>query len=149
MIDLARALLVIRNFSLLVFAVGLSCVCVGCGVSSETLAPVSGLVRLDGVGLSNAKVVFEPPAARPSVGFTDAKGKFELEYAPGRPGALIGRHRVRITLDNAEPGLNEEGSETRVKLKVPAIYNKESELEKDVEAGVNVFTFDLKSEAMR
>ena len=149
MLNFENMVPVLRRILIPAFSLMLTFGLPGCNESRVTLAPVSGVVRFDGNPLANARVIFEPQAARPSVGYTDAKGNFVLEHSPGRLGALVGQHRVRITMDNSEPGLNEEGSNEGARFGLPAIYNTKSELEQEVKAGANVFTFDLNSDAQR
>jgi hypothetical protein len=77
----------------------------GCG---SGLAPVKGVVTLDGKPLPNASVVFisQESGGRDASGFTDARGVFQLTtYRPGDgalPGALPGRYKV--TVHYSEPG---------------------------------------------
>lgn len=75
---------------------------VGCGGSSY--APVSGVVRLDGQPLADAKLIFEPIAdgdgntgGSPSYGRTDDAGRYTLKSpVADQTGAALGKHRVRI-----------------------------------------------------
>jgi hypothetical protein len=73
----------------------------GCG--GMKLAPVSGVVTLDGVPYPNAVVSFQPVGGqgnenpgRGSVAVTDAQGKFTLKYDNEEPGAVVGKHVVRV-----------------------------------------------------
>lgn len=88
----------------------------GCGGDSFSVVPVSGMVTLDGQPLADARVAFEPIAAvgellagPGSHGKTDAAGRYRLETLDGRPGAIVGRHRVTISTAVAAPpgGANE------------------------------------------
>jgi hypothetical protein len=84
--------------------VALACVaCVGCG-DSANVAPVAGIVTLDGKPLVGASVTTQPIAAGSaapgsgSFGTTDDQGRFELELVkPAVKGAIIGEHRVMIS----------------------------------------------------
>src|SRR5438132_10533557 len=83
--------------SLLLFAAG-------CG--GPTLAPVSGKVTLDDKPLAGATVGFYPldaksPASAPtSSGRTNDKGEYKLQTVmTSRPGAVVGKHRVSITVE--------------------------------------------------
>jgi hypothetical protein len=40
---------------------------------------------------------------RPSWGYTDASGVYELEYARGKKGALAGKHKVWFNVDKPPP----------------------------------------------
>jgi hypothetical protein len=109
---------------------------VGCGGSG--VAPVSGHVTLDGRPLEHADITFQPDGSqRPSVGRTEADGRYELAYKRGEPGALVGNHTVRI---NVSPEL------VRNPPRIPARYDRESELRREVKPGDNVFDFDLESD---
>ena len=79
--------------------------CGGCG-SEFDVAPVSGVVTLDGQPLQGATVVFAPSGNREnrnpgpfSTGTTDANGKYELILRDGSThGAIVGNHKVGISL---------------------------------------------------
>jgi hypothetical protein len=108
---------------------------VGCGGSG--VAPVSGRVTLDGRPLEHADVTFQPEGSlRPSVGRTDADGRYELAYKRGELGALVGEHTVRIYVS---PELVTNPP------RIPARYDRESELRREVKPGDNVFDFNLES----
>jgi hypothetical protein len=74
------------------------------GCSNEPkLARVMGVVTLDGKPYPNALVSFQPIGSdenpnpgKGSVGRTDENGRYDL-YCEERRGAVIGKHRVRIT----------------------------------------------------
>lgn len=75
----------------------------GCGPGYQT-APVSGQVTWEGEPLAGWGVSFQPISDSPadpgpgSHGTTDAEGRYTLRTVePDRPGAVVGRHRVRIT----------------------------------------------------
>jgi hypothetical protein len=124
---------------------------VGCGAGTK-VAPVSGVVTLDGKPLANAHVAFQPRATggtmnagTGSYAVTDADGAYKLLMADtGKPGAVVGRHRVEINIrgetDDRDPRL-------RPPPKVlPAKYNRETELEFDVQpGGTGTATFNLSS----
>ncbi len=113
---------------------------VGGGSNLPPLAPVTGVVTLNGEPLVDATVEFSPipepgqPApGSASFGRTDENGLYELQYKKGVPGAVIGKHRVRI-----EPSL-------RSRVLLPPKYNERSTLIREVKPGRNVFNFHLKS----
>jgi hypothetical protein len=75
----------------------------GCG-SGANIAPVSGVVKLNGKPYPGAMVSFQPigGAGNPnpgkgSMGLTDQDGKFTLYYDGSEKGAVVGTHRVRIS----------------------------------------------------
>src|SRR5262245_18060168 len=86
-----------------VFVAGLALmVLAGCG-GGRKVVPVSGLVTLNGQPYKNAIVTFQPVGdendpnpGRGSAGVTDENGRFNLVYDGEKPGALVGKHRIRI-----------------------------------------------------
>src|SRR5687767_14997283 len=76
----------------------------GCG-EKPSVAPVSGIVTLNGAPLVGASITTQPIAAADSLnagsgsfGTTDAEGRFELDLVkPAVKGAIIGEHRVMIS----------------------------------------------------
>jgi len=129
----------------------------GCGESGPKLAKVSGVVTLDGKPFPNAYVSFQPMAegGKPdpgpgSVGRTDEQGRFRMFTDKLGEGAVVGRHRVRITIvpghgnrveesnklgtpDNA-PGAGAKGS-TSERDPIPLDWNEDSKHEFEVMAG--------------
>jgi hypothetical protein len=108
----------------------------GCG-GGPSLAPVSGLVTLDSKPLAGASVVFQPVApagskiaGKGSSAFCDAEGRFRLETTDGRPGAVVGDHRVRIygPRKTAATDSKIDGAETTAREVVPKKYNFETTL---------------------
>jgi hypothetical protein len=70
---------------------------VGCGPNGVTLAPVTGVVTLDGKPVADAGVVFAPTTPGPAAsGSTNSEGKFSL-MSLNREGAVLGEHRVSIS----------------------------------------------------
>lgn len=102
------------------------------------LAPVSGIVKLDGQPLEGALVVFVPgdgaAETRSARGVTDATGKYELNWAPEVKGAIPGQHIVSISKMGPD--------ELEV---LPAMYNGSTTLSAEVQEGENDIPFDLKS----
>ena len=114
----------------------------GCNTPSDQpeLAPVSGVVTLDGKPLANKTVIFTPPTGRPSMGTTNEDGEYELRYTMTIEGAIIGNHDVTITSprDEYDPSWRET---------VPRKFNSESTLTAEVEdKWQNTIDFHLKSE---
>lgn len=109
--------MVIRKF--IAFAV--CCLALtGCG--EMKVAPVNGVITLDGQPLPKASVTFLPEAGgRPSYGVTDDSGRYRLAYSMNEEGAEVGKCKVKITTA-IESG--EYGSK-RSKEKVPARYANE------------------------
>ena len=107
----------------------------GCGQTGPQVAPVTGRITLDGQPLQNADVLFQPAGSKPpSAGRADANGHYELAYKRGVMGGTVGSNTVQITISSdvvANPP------------NIPARYNTESELSKEVKSGQNEFNFDL------
>jgi len=109
----------------------------GCAESGPEVAPVRGRITLDGQPLPYTSIVFQPANMPPSGGYTDESGNYELIHKRGVKGALIGMNRVTIVQD-----IQRTGGPQRV----PARYNEDSELEREVKPGDNEINFDLISE---
>ena len=119
---------------------------VGCGSGVDTppLGKVSGTVTLNGEPLDGATLEFLPPNGRPSIGLTDAEGHYTLLFRADTPGALVGKHNVRITSQRGRSG--GEGGEPLVEARpeiVPQDYNDKSSLTVEVTQGSNTLDFDL------
>jgi hypothetical protein len=72
----------------------------GCGQPLK-YAEVEGKVTLGGKPLSGVKVTFYPYTDGPdqppyATGTTDAAGMYTLALQDGKPGALVGKHRVVV-----------------------------------------------------
>jgi hypothetical protein len=99
------------------------------------LGAVHGRITLDGKPLAGAHVGFSPETGgRTSAGVTDAAGNYELKYLRDIMGAKVGVHTVRIST------AHDRARQTET---VPARYNVQSTLQKQVAAGDNVIDFDL------
>jgi hypothetical protein len=106
----------------------------GCTKSSQTVAPVTGRITLDGKPLEFAIVTFQAEGKSAASSGTDKDGRYDLFYKRGVRGAPLGPNRVTILLDaySAPKG-----------LVIPPEYNRESKLHADVQPGPNEFNFDL------
>jgi hypothetical protein len=124
-------------------------VLLGCGKGdTPELGRVEGTVKLDGAPLPNARVEFHPvKGGRPSVGTTNDDGHYVLEYKTDVRGALVGMHRVRIrTYREGDADAEDESQRETVPETVPAKYNAETTLQKEVTPGSNEpIDFDLDS----
>lgn len=71
----------------------------GCGPDRPATAPLTGQVTLDGRPLAGAALIFSPVAGgRPAQAVTDADGRYQAwTFEPG-DGALLGEHRVAVSL---------------------------------------------------
>jgi len=124
----------------------------GCG-GSHRLAPVSGVVTLDGKPYDNAVVVFQPVASKgninPGLGssaHTDRNGRFVLKSMDGKNnGAIIGKHMVRIStrgndvvgedLGTGSPDGVLAAPSKKIVNAIPPEWNSESNKEFEVPAG--------------
>ena len=110
----------------------------GCG--SEGLAPISGVVTLEGKPLAGASVHFEPIASGQgseagigSYATTDENGRYELKTVDeDATGAVVGKHRVKISIAVAD---EEDDSGQTMTDKVPLWYNVKTTLTFDVPEG--------------
>lgn len=121
---------------------------VGCGGSDlPELGQVSGVVTLNGQPVDGANVEFIPQSGRPSLGITDAQGKYTLLYLTTVEGAVVGSHTVVIRTVRAANG--GEGDEALVEAReetIPQAYNDESTLKVEVSSGSNTHDFALEGE---
>ena len=109
------------------------CLLPGCRPSGPRIAPVTGIVTMDGQPLPGAAVIFRPAEGRFSSARTDGSGRYELIYLRDKKGAIVGPHKVVITTR----------SESVPVEKVPAQYNTDSTLTAEVADGSNEFDFQL------
>ena len=128
---------------------------IGCGGESYPLAPVSGVVLLDGRPLADARVSFEPRrsgeginAGPGSYGKTDAEGRYVLETLDGDRGAVVATHDVTISTFQAKADLtSDEVEQVVMEEKVPAEYNRAGALSFPVPAqGTAAADFRLSTE---
>jgi hypothetical protein len=121
----------------------------GCG-KSDNLAPVSGVVTLDGRPVEGATVNFQPMTEGKALagthvgssGKTDGSGRYTLTTVENKPrsGALVGKHRVTISkVSEAATESQADAGPAARKIKDPihSKYNQNSILECTVPAGGN------------
>ncbi|MSR80652.1 MAG: hypothetical protein EXS11_07980 [Gemmataceae bacterium] len=122
---------------------------IGCG--GENIVPVSGKVTVDGKPHKGLIVSFQPlrtstniNPGRGSAAVTDASGAFTLVYDGTSPGAIVGKHRIKIfTQMGAEPPPEDTKSESDPKAfnyatareTIPIEWHERSEKEFEVPAG--------------
>jgi hypothetical protein len=122
---------------------------VGCGSDGPELVNVTGIVTLDGKPIPNAVVTFNPVAAggSNSMGKTDAKGRYQLEFSQDKKGALVGEHVVEIATKKVSasdmPDTGEVVSTEYVAI--PAKYRKRGTLKAEVSKSKNQIDFQLDS----
>jgi len=135
----------IRNFLIIVSLLALG----GCG---DGMGTVSGTVTLDGSPLAKADVAFvrewsvgmEADVSAPlqgpersAYGRTDSSGEYSVTQRLDETTIVPGKYVVQITLEATE-----ENPDPPV---IPAKYNENSELAREVAPGPNTFDFDLNS----
>lgn len=74
----------------------------GCSRSDLKLAPVDGVVTYNGTPLANATITFVPEKGPIAMGTSDKSGRFKLSTG-ARPGAVLGRNAVAISVGPAQP----------------------------------------------
>lgn len=84
-----------RCWILAVFALFCS-VSLGCGGSAPKLYPVTGTVSFNDKPVEGASILFSPQGGRPSMGTTDASGKYTITTL-GKPGAPVGTYNVTVS----------------------------------------------------
>jgi len=110
----------------------------GCGQRFE-YAEVSGKVSMGGHALAGVFVTFFPDDDGPeqlpySMGTTDANGIYKLTTTTGKPGALVGTHRVVVnwpSRDRREPNTPEPSPP----IPVPYTVATDTPLKVEVKAG--------------
>jgi hypothetical protein len=126
-----------RNWFFIAAAVLATAGLCGCGEAGPEipeLAPATGVVTQGGQPIADAIVTFWPENGGSSVGNTDAEGRFELKYLGSTPGAIIGKHTVKISKMSGEAGDE----------LIPRKFNEASKLSKEVtKAGPNEFKFEI------
>jgi hypothetical protein len=110
------------------------------------LAPVEGIVTLNGAPVADAGVLFKPVQGPFAMGVTDAEGRFTLTTA-NEDGALIGDHQVAIskteTLVKYRPGNPMPIYETKALIPQKYFDAGTSALTATVADDDNEFKFDL------
>ena len=111
----------------------------GCGDSGPALVPVTGVVKANGQPLPHVMVEFQPKErGSPSIGYTDANGRYQLRFSKDRWGAMAGQHAVRIEFDH-DPG----SDAPKPPFKIPAQYNRQSTLAVEVSSRSKNHDFEL------
>ena len=119
--------------------------------STVNLVQAHGAVRLDQQPLAQATVVFEAPDKQFSFATTDAAGKYALQFDSAQRGVAPGPKIVRIRttgpIGEEAESIAEEGTTPPAAAveRVPARYNRQSELKVDVSPDRNEYNFDLTS----
>ncbi len=135
----------IQQLCMCVFLLGIGS---GCERSDNYgLAPISGLIKIDGQPVAKINVTFNPTSkdeeGNPgpfSFGVTDENGQYTLMTNKGEPGAVVGPHKVAIS------GEYYEGDRLVTKEFIPKRYNNPTELTFDVpKGGTDAANFEIES----
>jgi hypothetical protein len=122
----------------------------GCNSKSYDLAPVSGVVTLEGKPIPGTLVNFQPSAkdgltpGPGSTGRCDESGRYVLKTIRDEPGAVVGTHRVRIYSFSPESPVSRDSDAGLPKEQFPNRYNYDSNLTFIVESsGTEAADFKL------
>jgi len=131
---------------------GLALMCLlatGCGSSGDIkIVKARGTITYRNQPLVNVNVTFHPKSGRPATGTTDASGRFTLSTLRANDGAVVGPHKVSISMAGPPPMPGSvEANEARPKAAAfPTKFSnpETSGLTATVEAGSpNTYTVDL------
>lgn len=118
----------------------------GCGAESgPARQPASGTITLDGKTLGSGTITFVPSEGGPGAFGPIRDGAFRFGKEDGPPS---GRYKVEI-VDVRPTGKTipdpdaRSGTIAEVRNTIPARYNARTELEVEVKAAENSFSFDL------
>jgi len=144
-----------------IFVAGLAlAMLAGCS-GGRKIVPVSGMVRLNGEPYPNAIVTFQPLSTeddqnpgRGSAGKSGPDGRYTLVYDGEKPGAVTGRHRVRIATDTSAGAAKDDKSESdptwrgRITEPIPIEWHDKSEKEFTVpDGGTDKADFNIETKA--
>ena len=87
---LVRPILPLAGLALLVTA--------GCSNSHPERVPISGTVLIDGVPANRGSIMFVNGQTRPAMSVIDKDGHFQLTCFQTGDGAVLGKHRVKVTV---------------------------------------------------
>jgi hypothetical protein len=125
----------------------------GCGGDGK-LAPVSGVVKLNGKPVADVELIFQPisesslapgPAA---VGVTDAEGRYKVKVlGEDKLGATVGKNAVLFSGRASAADFSEDGKKRgKPSVSIPPRYSNEAKMQFDVPAkGTTTADFELKS----
>jgi hypothetical protein len=110
--------------------------------SGPPLAPVSGLVTLDGQPVQGAGLEFIADAGGVAYGKTDDAGRYYMSFGSNRTGAILGKNLVRITAGDKVTVGGKKFESTEV---FPRKYNTDSQQYVEVAKGSNTLDFKCES----
>ena len=111
----------------------------GCGGPEVPTASVSGTVTINGKPVQGVQVMFVPDAKiRPSIGMTDAKGKYKAEFLTTQSGVALGSCVAQFSIFRGES----------LKNYLPKKFNDDAagnpDFHLDVTKGGIKFDYDIK-----
>lgn len=119
---------------------------IGCGTRGVG-ATCTGVVTIDGQPVpAGVLVEFQPPGPQgsPSLGITDATGKFELRFTAARKGVMPGECLVRLSV---MPEIGADGipamPEALKTVRIPEHYGRQSKLTRTVKPGHNTINIEI------
>jgi hypothetical protein len=119
----------------------------GCKKSNQLdVAPVTGIVTLDGKPVSGGVVVFQPARGRGATGIISSDGKYFMRTYREADGAIVGLNKIAVSSSGKMPTIEEQEAGTvNIKQNLPGIYTspETSGLSFSVEAGKENH-FDIK-----
>jgi len=126
----------------------------GCGGDGK-LAPVSGVVKLNGKPAADVELLFQPIAGDsvnspgpPATGVTGSDGRYTLKViGEAKAGATVGKNHVLFSGKASAEDFSEDGKKRgKPAISIPARYSNEAKMEFEVpRGGTNSADFDLKS----
>lgn len=117
----------------------------GCGSGPDDqpqVAPVQGVITVNGQPRENLQIMFTPEKGRPSMGTTNENGEYTLTYLRDIEGAMLGKHTVQISAMNVSTS-DKVTNPKPLKDAIPAEYNTRSKLVVNVAPGDNSLDFQL------
>ncbi|QDV26861.1 carboxypeptidase-like regulatory domain-containing protein [Aureliella helgolandensis] len=125
--------------------VGLVTCLPGCGNDGPELAYVTGVVTYQGKPIEGGSLEFVPQAGgRPSMAITNADGEYSVLYLKGKPGALLGKHKIRFQMSNS-PGVVAEEDQFKPPAARKQVPKNVALMPNEVEvaSGENAIDFEL------
>ena len=110
----------------------------GCG--GPTTYPVSGTVTCDGAPIAEGYIAFIPAMPGPGGGGAIVNGRYSVHAQPGQARVEITASK-KITLPSGKTG--PQGQTEEIRQYLPARYNANTELIKEVQAQKNSIDFEL------
>lgn len=139
----SRRRLFVRWFILV--AAALPFVCAGCGPRGVG-ATCTGTVTIDGKPApAGVRVDFQPqgPQGSPSMGITDATGKYDLMFTAARQGVMPGECLVRVTVVREMVQGVPTVPDALKAVVIPDHYGQRSKLRRTVKPGPNQIDIEI------